>query len=144
MIREKAKIIKKDKNFIYLKIIGDENSGGCEVCKAKSICNFQDKEIKIDNIEDYKDFNENEFVYLIINDFSILKITSIVYGIPFVFTLSGIFLGYFIFFKKFEENIKVIFSFFLSTISLLISLLIIKFIDKKYFNKFKMKIEKYL
>lgn len=142
MIKEKAIIIKKDQKFYYLKILS-QNNEGCSSCKAKYLCNINDKEFRIPISKNDYDFNVNETVFLIVDNISILKLSFIVYGIPFLFTISGIFIGYFLLFKKYEENIKVLLSFLFSIISLTLSLLLVKVIDKKISKKFTYRIEKY-
>ncbi|MCX8057923.1 MAG: SoxR reducing system RseC family protein [Spirochaetes bacterium] len=141
MIKEKAIIVNSDNKNLYVKIIV-ENNESCSSCKAKSFCNANDKEFVIPLDDSNKNFNKNEEVYIILENISILKLSLIVYGIPFVFSLLGIFLGYFLIFSKFEENIKVLLSFIMSVVLLLLSLVIVKIIDRKFEKSIKYNIKK--
>ncbi|OLS01680.1 positive regulator of sigma(E), RseC/MucC [Tissierella creatinophila DSM 6911] len=61
---------------------------------------------------------------------SLLKYTFILYMIPFIFLIGGIFIGNFLF-RNVNIDSREILSFLSGIVSVMISLLILKFMDKR-------------
>lgn len=139
MIEEMGQIvnIKKD-DFMEVKII-EPDSSKCNKCVNKHFCSLQGKVLKIPYFEG---FQKKDIVKIKIENVSILKATSLVYGIPLIMLIIGIFTGYYIFFKGYSENLKSLYSFILSIIMLTISGFIIYFLDKRINKKVKYHLEK--
>lgn len=139
MIEEMGQIVNIKKNKFIEVMILDPDSSSCESCVNKHFCSIQGKILKIPFFEG---FNKQDVVKVKMENMSILKATALVYGIPLIMLILGIFTGYYIFFNKYSESLKSLYSFILSMILLVVSGFIVYFIDKKYHNKIKYNIEK--
>lgn len=103
--------------------------GGCSSCSASC-----DAPAHVITIENQLDAKVGDFVEIKGHSRNILMYTSIVYMVPLAFLILGIALGNNIFKSKGYSNYELL-SFLTGMISLAISLLIVKFVDKRISNK---------
>ncbi len=134
MIIEKAIIeeIIEDKKIV-VRFIGNGDSEGCASCKSKSLCHVNEKKFDLP-FESGHNVGENVLVKM--ENISILKATSIVYGIPLIALVGGILLGYYVIFKNITNvDLKSVYSFLIGCGFIGLSYFVIKILDKHAGNK---------
>ena len=112
----------------------------CESCSIKTNCAQKRGEVLY---IPYKDgYAIGQKVKIEIGSISLYTTSIVLYGIPLVVFLCGIFAGYYIFFKNMEEFIKSILSFALSLLLLIPVGFAIRAFDKKKQKQVTYHIEK--
>jgi sigma-E factor negative regulatory protein RseC len=121
-VKERAEVIKADKNVATLKIERKNECSGCKVCTFKNNANFV--KVRAKNVVGAK---KGDSVIVEMETDNRLTASFLVYIVPLIFAAIGLFIGYFL-------NSE-IWMFALCVIMLIIGYIIIALIDKKLFYK---------
>ena len=128
MIEEIGKVVKIDGNIA---VVSSKRSTMCKGCSAQHVCHpFGSGDDSVE-IKTYNHANAKagDMVKVVLPEKNFLKASFIVYGIPILFLLIFSVIGKVVFKKD-------IFSFIFGFSGLLISFLLIKYLDKKSKNKY--------
>lgn len=126
-------IVKESKDGVATIVI--PTSSNCEECSAKLYCKpTADKERTV-TVEDPFGLKAGDFVVVSVNGNKIFQTSFVLYGLPLIILIFGLFLG-----MKFFENQTEIFSTLFSLLLLTTYFLVVKFIFKKLNSPFGLKI----
>ena len=117
-------IVKESKNGIATIVISD--SENCKECTARLYCKPGNSNERSLTVKDPFGVNTGDKVRVSINGSQILRVSFLIYGIPLILILAGLFFGM----QVFQIN-KELFSTFFAIGLVSIYILIILFIDKK-------------
>ncbi len=117
-------IVKESKNGIATIVISD--SENCKECTAKLYCKPGNSNERSLTVNDTFGVNSGDRVRVSINGGQILRVSFLIYGIPLILMLAGLFVGM----QLFQIH-KELFSTFFAIGLVSIYILIIHFIDKK-------------
>mgnify|MGYP006303972445 CR=1 FL=1 len=98
MIEERARVEKLSERDMELRIIVP---GECEKCGVKDNCYGNNRHITVPK---RPGLDIGDEVDLSIRNISVLKMTGLIYGIPLIGLIVGLFSGYFLFFRAFTEE----------------------------------------
>lgn len=121
-----GQVIKIDSEHMIISMKRDSACGSCESCAAG--CESKEHIIKAKLRNDYK---VGDFVSIKVDSRQMLKGVMMVYLVPLLAFLIGIFASNYLF-KKFDFKIPDFYSIIIGVILLIISLIIVKTYDKKY------------
>lgn len=117
-------IVKESKNGIATIVISD--SENCKECTAKLYCKPGNSNERSLTVKDNFGVNTGDRVRVSINGSQILRVSFLIYGIPLILLLAGLFLGM----QVFQIN-KELFSTLLAVGLVLAYTSFILFVDKK-------------
>lgn len=117
-------IVKESKNGIATIVISD--SENCKECTAKLYCKPGNSNERSLTVKDTFGVNTGDRVRVSINGSQILRVSFLIYGIPLILILAGLFVGMQLF-----QNNKEFFSTLLAVGLVSIYIVIFRFIDKK-------------
>lgn len=117
-------IVKESKDGIATIVISDSES--CKECTAKLYCKPGNSNERSLIVKDTFGVNTGDKVRISIRGSQILRVSFLIYGMPLILVLAGLFIGMQVF-----QIHKELFSTFLAIGSVSIYILIILFIDKK-------------
>ena len=117
-------IVKESKNGIATIVIS--NSDNCEECTAKLYCKPGNSSERSLTVKDTFGVIVGDRVRVSINGGQILRVSFLIYGVPLILLLAGLFLGM----QLFQIH-KELFSTFFAVGLVSIYILIILFIDRK-------------
>jgi len=117
-------IVKESKDGIATIVIS--NSDNCEECTAKLYCKPGNSSERSLTVKDTFGVNVGDRVRVSIKGSQILRVSFLIYGIPLILILAGLFFG-----MQFFQIHKEFFSTLLAIGFVSIYILIILFIDKK-------------
>jgi positive regulator of sigma E activity len=104
MIEERARVEKLSDKEMELRIIVP---GECDKCGVKDNCYGNNRVISVPKRPGLVIGDE---VDLSIRNISVLKMTGLIYGIPLIGLIVGLFSGYFLFFRSFTEDPRILLS----------------------------------
>lgn len=120
----------KDDNKMELEVRrGSAWGGGCNDCGGSC-----DEDAHIVVVSNDLNAKVGDFVELQAEVGHLLKYTFIIYMIPFVFLVGGIFIGNYVF-RDSNTDSRELLSFLSGLVSVAISLIVLKFMDKKEAKK---------
>ena len=117
-------IVKESKDGIATIVISD--SDNCKECTAKLYCKPGNSNERSLAVKDHLGVSTGDRVRVSIHGSQILRVSFLIYGIPLILLLVGLFLG-----VQFFQIHKELFSTFFAIGLVSIYILIIHFIDKK-------------
>ena len=117
-------IVKESKDGIATIVISD--SDNCKECTAKLYCKPGNSNERNLTVKDNLGVNTGDRVRVSINGGQILRVSFLIYGMPLILILAGLFVG-----MQFFQIHKELFSTFFAIGLVSIYILIIHFIDKK-------------
>lgn len=110
----------------------------CDQCTIRESCHAAGKSITVPAVYDMA---RAQPVRLLIRHASVLQATLVMYGIPFAAMLTGLFGSYFTVFAQYAEETRILLSFAVGAVALLVSGFVVARLDRLLERRFRYVLE---
>lgn len=110
----------------------------CDQCTIRESCHAAGKTVTVPTVYDMV---RAQPVRLVIRHASVLQATLVIYGIPFIALLAGLFGSYFVVFAGHAEETRILLSFAVGAAALLVSGFLVARLDRRLERRFRYDLE---
>ena len=107
-------------------------AGSCGSCPIKDYCYGNERVVWMPKKEAIR---VGEQVRFSVSNFSVLKISALVYGIPLISLIAGIVIGYLVFFRSLADDPKILLAVFTGAVFFALAAYAVSRLDKTQKNR---------